>query len=37
MHEERRGYMHGSSREYALDCADTFTLMKHKLLGHTHD
>jgi len=30
------GYIHGSNREYTLDGANTFTLMKHKLLRHTH-
>jgi len=33
----RRGYIHGGSREYTLDGANTFTLMKHKLLRHTHE
>ena len=28
---------HGGSREYTLDDANTFTLMKHKLLRHTHE
>jgi len=36
IHEGRRGYQHGGSREYTLDGANTFTLMKHKLLRHTH-
>jgi len=29
--------MHAGSREYTHDAADTFTLMKHKLLRHTHE
>ena len=29
--------MHGGSREYTLDGANAFTLMKHKLLRHTHE
>jgi len=37
IHEERRGYIHGSSREYTLDGANTFTVMKHKLLRHPHE
>jgi len=30
-----RGYIHGG--KYTLDCANTFTLMKHKLLRRTHE
>ena len=33
----RRGYIHGGSREYMLDGANTFTLMKRKLLRLTHE
>ena len=37
IHEGRRGYIHGGSREYTHDRANTFTLVKHKFLRHTHE
>jgi len=36
IHEGRRGYIHRGSREYTFDGANTFTLMKHKLLRYTY-
>jgi len=29
--------IHGGSKEYTLDGANTFALMKHKLSRHTHE
>jgi len=37
IHEGRRGYIHSGSREYTLDGANIFTVMKHKVLRHTHE
>ena len=36
-HERRRGYIRGGSRVYTLNGANTYTLMKHKLIRHTHE
>jgi len=36
MKEDEDTYI-GGSREYTLDGANTFTLMKHKLLRLTHE
>ena len=37
LHERRRRYVRGGSREYTLDGANTCTLMKHKLVSHKHE
>jgi len=34
---KKRIHIHGGSREYTLDGANTFTLMKHNLLRHTYE
>jgi len=35
--KEDKGSIRGSSRVYTLNGANTFTLLKHKLIRHTHE